>query len=64
MKSKKLLRGFAAELYNSGTTNPIDVSKELFNTYGYEAGENALYQAVRRWLKKLEDQEQHPALFN
>ena len=64
MKSKKQLKELTAELYNSGLTNPIDVSKEVFNTYGYEPGENALYQAVRRWLKKIEDQEQHPALFN
>ena len=64
MKSKKQLKELTAELYNSGLTNPIDVSKEVFNTYGYEPGENALYQAVRRWLNKIKDQEQHPALFN
>ena len=53
MKSKKQLKELTAELYNSGLTNPIDVSKEVFNTYGYEPGENALYQAVRRWLNKI-----------
>jgi hypothetical protein len=64
MKSKKQLKELTAELYNSGLTNPIDVSKEVFNTYGYEPGENALYQSVRRWLNKIKDQEEHPALFN
>lgn len=63
MKSNKQLRELTAELYNSGITDLQEVTRRVYETHGYERGENALYYNVRNWLKKLQDSEEHLALF-
>ena len=63
MKSNKQLRQLAVELYQSGVSSTKKIAERVYETFGYEKGEESLYHNVAYWLRQEEKKKEHPALW-